>query len=278
MNQMKRRTVLRTAGATVAAAIAGCSLGGTDTSEAESRAESRVQEIVSAYGEWRPQQMEQLQTLAERDVWADDEETIEDEFAQLPNEVGPLGVYEFDGSAFVELSARYDLAGRQLLEQQDFINSVTALDSGEVYRSETHGGIGSDGTPTITLVTPITEAPNRYLLYDIYPSILSAEFPAPEGMYTQVIERDNEFHDQSNVVVADSRPTDRDVIRDFPVSYATSDPALEPIERASDLDAGETGVTVVEGNEAVTDEQYAAAYAPIENGDFVLVTHVPVDS
>ncbi len=275
---MKRRTVLRTAGVTVTAAIAGCSLGSTDTSEAESKAESRVQEIVSAYGEWRPQQMEQLRTLAERGVWADDEETIEDEIAQLPNEVGPLGIYEFDGSAFVELFARYDLSGRDLLERQFVVDSVTALEPGAVYRSETHSGIGSDGTPAITLVTPVTEAPNRYLLYDIYPSILGVEFPAPEGMFTQVIETENELYEQSNVVVADSRPTDRDVIRDFPVSYATSVPALDPIERASDLDSGETGVTVVDGNEAVIDEQYAAAYAPIEDGDFVLVTHVQVDS
>lgn len=275
---MNRRTVLTTAGATFAAAIAGCSSGGADTSEAESRAEKRVEEIVSGYEEWRPQQMDQLRTLAQRSAWADDEERIEDEIAALPNQLGPLGIFEFDGSEFVELSATYNLGGGDLLEHQFVVDSLTALDPGEVYRSETHSGRESDETPTVTLITPVTEAPNRYLLYDIYPSILSVEFTAPEGMYTLAIETYNQLYQQSNVVVADSRPTARDVIREFPVSYATSDPALDPIERASDLDSGETGVTVVDGNEAVIDEQYAAAAAPIEDGNFVLVTHVPVDS
>jgi len=121
---------------------------------------------------------------------------------------------------------------------------------------------------------------NRYIwveasVFDVQQSLRGAN-PDDDVGFTQVVNTGSYEIGSSdeNVVMIDARGENGKLLE----VYATEESTLEPIRRAAELRGQEQRAGVIaemEPDSEVIDESYTVGYAPIEDTDWVVVTHGP---
>ena len=139
---------------------------------------------------------------------------------------------------------------------------------GEVYIGETYS---VDEDPYMAFVSPVSVANNRYLIIEVSISDVKDSLQGEEraeGGFTQVI------NTADNTVIINEQGAETNA------SYSTDSTALEPIRLAeTNRRNGSAGVIAkMEANPGIVDEPYTVGYAPVQDTNWVVLTHAPRSS
>jgi len=160
--------------------------------------------------------------------------------------------------------------------------TVRSEASEEVYVTDTYG---QSSERVVGYIRQTAVDSDRYLWIEVSvieefadagTSSLRGANPEEDVGFTQVVNA-GEYtveDNRENVVIIDARGENGKLLE----VYATDEDTLEPIRRASDLrETGEQAgvISRMEADEDVIDEEYTVGYAPVENTDWVIVTHGP---
>ena len=147
------------------------------------------------------------------------------------------------------------------------ISRLESLSVDDVYVEDTYA-VGSQRL--VGFVSPVSVQQDRYLLievsvFDITSSLQGQE--RADGGFTQVVNGDG------RIVIDESG-------NDLLSQYPESGDARRPIELATQLRNGTASSGVITSLDAnqVGNETYTVGYSPVENSDWVVVTHAPRSS
>ena len=257
----------------------------TITAETEQNVEAEYETVAAQEAgiieQWLQQNRLAIELLADNPTW---EATTEDNLTsalragarKLGGDVQVVHIVDAQGdtpqvvASHSEFgSVNIDDEGREWM-QADF-GEIQALGSGDVYVSNTYD---VDGQRYVGFVTPTPTVDGRYLFMEVSVSQIGEELEGAEraeGGFTRVV------NENSSLVMIDEQGEDGKLLEE----YATSESALEPVSRASALrgDINESGVIAeMPANSEVIDEVYTVGYAPVEETEWVVVTHGPRSS
>ncbi len=262
------------------------------TDQTESNVESEfigdAQQQADIIEQWLDTNRLQTQLLSEDDVWAQDQ--IETEPArqrdELSADVVDVHVIE-DGNQGPQVIGSTDLDdGNDLqdtsrswfIEPQVFNNQILDLEATEVYVSDTYT-VGDE--TVVGFVSPVSTVEDRYLFIEVSVSevqqSLRGSNPEEDVGFTQAVNTESYQTDDGdqNLVMIDARGSNGKVLS----SYASDgSEAVSVLGDANALRDSEDAAGVerrMPANDAVIDEVYTVGYSPVENSDWVVVTHGP---
>jgi methyl-accepting chemotaxis protein len=262
------------------------------TDQTESNVESEflgdAQQQADIIEQWIETNRLQTQLLSEDEVWAQD--TIETEPARQRDELsadvvhvhviedGNQGPRVIGGTDLEDGSDLQDTARGWFIEPQVFNNRILNLEATEVYVSDTYT-VGDE--TVVGFVSPVSTVEDRYLFIEVSVSdvqrSLRGSNPEEDVGFTQAVNTGPYQTDdgQQNLVMIDARGSNGKLLE----QYATDgSEALTVLEDANELRDSEDTAGVerqMPANDAVIDEVYTVGYSPVENSDWVVVTHGP---
>ena len=167
---------------------------------------------------------------------------------------------------------------RQWFASQNELPAIQGLADNDVYVSDTYD---TGNQRVVGFVSPTTVGEDRYLFVEVSVSdiqqALRGSNPERDIGFTQVVNT-AEYHgdedNTQNVVMIDARGEEGKVLE----RYATNEDTLEPIQRATELRGETTRAGVIarmNPNPDVVNDEYTVGYAPVEDSEWVVVTHGP---
>lgn len=272
------------------------------TGETESNVEAEFQGDAAQQAEiveqWIASNRLQVEIQANKGEYGDDADTVgaelRDDFARAADEVHAMHVLEDDDVEGLQLFASSDddlTLGTPLAEFDDrawlfdaadgeirleILDLETDPDDREVFISDVYE---ADGENVVAFITPTVADADRYLFTEVsiadVQNTLRGAVEEDVG-FTQVVKTGGYLGDaeDTNRVMMDARPEGGKLLD----TYAEAEHTLEPLRLANDLREETESAGVISNVDAdpdVLDEEYAVGYAPVENTDWVVVTHGP---
>ncbi|WP_336328164.1 HAMP domain-containing protein [Halovenus sp. HT40] len=160
------------------------------------------------------------------------------------------------------------------------VNTIFDLEATEVYVSDTYT-VGNDNV--VGFVSPVSEAEDRYLFLEISVEEVQQSLRGSEDDdvgFTQAVNTGAYQTDDGdeNLVMIDARGSNGKL---FEAYAGDGDEALRVLDQANELRSSDETAGVEQempANSEVIDEVYTVGYSPVENSDWVVVTHGPRSS
>lgn len=268
----------------------------TDQTESNVEAEflGDAQQQANIIEQWVEGNSLEVQLLSENPVWgedAEDEDALDDisnELEGIPYEgadvhrhlieddvtLGPTIIESTDLERNTQLSNTEE---RQWLANSNIVGEFTDLEQDGVFVSDTYA-VG--GERIVGFVTPTVAGDDRYLfvevsVFDIQQELRGAN-PEDDVGFTQVVNTGSyQVPDgEENLVMVDARGLEGKLLE----TYATDEETLRPLAAANDLRLTDDTAGVISDMPAdpdVIDETYTVGYAPVDDSEWVVVTHGP---